>query len=281
MIPWTIGLSTGCFFRRRFLDVIGEIRDGGFDTIEVCSFPMHLDYHNHEAAAEAGARMRALGMRPASFHAPFADRIDITALDSEARAVAVRELIAAAEAAAVMGVESLVLHPGPEREGRPPEAEFLERMRHAADSLNQVADRCCELGVHLVLENMLPHLLFGHINDMLYLLGSIRTCDVGACLDTGHAFLARELPTVIHKLSGHLHMVHVNDNRGDRDDHLPPGQGNIDWAWVLRELRQSGFKGPLILELSSHPNESVPDMLDRARRARDHLRASLPEGGAS
>ena len=271
MTPWTIGLSTGCFYQRRFLDVIDEVRDGGFDTIEVCSFPLHLDYHDHAAVAAAGARLRALGMRAASFHAPFADRIDITALDPEARAAAVRELIIASEAAALMGVESLVLHPGPEREGRPPETEFLERMRHAADSLNEVAERCCTLGVHLVLENMLPHLLFGHINDMMYLLGSIRTCDVGACLDTGHAFLARELATVIHKLSGHLHMVHVNDNRGDRDDHLAPGEGQIDWPWVLQELRGHQFRGTLILELSSRPHEAVPDMLGRARRAREHL----------
>ena len=40
----------------------------------------------------------------------------------------------------------------------------------------------------VLLENMLPHLLFGHISDMLYLLGEIRNCEVGTCLDTGHAF---------------------------------------------------------------------------------------------
>jgi len=271
MTPWTIGLSTGCFYSRRLVDVIDEIRASGFDTIEVCSFPMHLDYHDREAVARAAARIRALGVRPASFHAPFADRIDITALEPESRGAAVRELITAGEAAAVMGVETLVLHPGPERAGRPPEAEFLERMRHAAESLNLVADRCCELGVHLVLENMLPHLLFGHINDMMYLLGSIRTCEVGACLDTGHAFLAKEIGTVIHKLSGHLHMVHANDNRGDRDDHLPPGEGLIDWPWVLQELKKHRFHGTLILELSSHEHESVADMLERAHRAREYL----------
>ena len=271
MTPWTIGLSTGCCYPRRFLDVIDDINASGFDTIEVCSFPLHLDYHNREAAAEAGTRLRALGVNPASFHAPFADRIDITAPDPQARALAVAELVTASESAALMGAEILVLHPGPEREGRPPEAEFLERMRHATDSLNSVADRCCQLGIKLVLENMLPHLLFGHINDMMYLLGSIRTCDVSACLDTGHAFLARELPTVVHKLSGHLRMVHVNDNRGHRDDHLPPGEGSIDWPWFIRELHHHRFEGTLILELSSQPHEPVADMLRRAVRAREYL----------
>lgn len=271
MTPWTIGLSTGCFYKRPILDVLDAIRDSGFEAIEVCSFPDHLDYHNHEDVEAAGKRIRALGLRPYSFHAPFADRIDITAMDEGARRVAVEELLVATGAAAAMGVENLVLHPGPEREGRPPEAEFVERMKHAAEALNTVAGRCCASGVHLVLENMLPHLLFGHINDMLYLLGSISTCDVSACLDTGHAHLAREIERVIHKLSGHLSMVHANDNRGNRDDHLPPGDGDIDWQWVLRELRQHHFNGTLILELSSRDGESVESMLERASRSRDYL----------
>lgn len=76
---------------------------------------------------------------------------------------------------------------------------------------------------------------------------------------------------VIHKLSGHLHLIHVNDNRGDRDDHLAPGEGHIDWPWLISELKRCHFDGTLILELSSHENESVPDMLARARQARDFL----------
>ena len=269
--PWTIGLSTGCFYSRSIFDVLDEIRDSGFESIEVCSFPAHLDYHDREAVARAGERLRDLGLRPVSFHAPFAEKIDITALDASARAVAVHELVSACESAAVMGVKNLVLHPGPERAGRPAEAEFLERMRHAAESLNIVAERCRKLGVHLLIENMLPHLLFGHINDMLYLLGSIRNCEVGACLDTGHAFLARELGTVIHKLSGHLHLIHVNDNRGDRDEHLAPGEGHIDWPWFILELKRCHFSGTLILELSSRENESTASMLQRARWAREYL----------
>lgn len=271
MNPWNIGLSTGCFYNSPILSVIDEIHANGFDSIEVCSFPAHLDYHKRDDVLRAGEKLRALGIRPVSFHAPFADKIDITALDPALREMAVAELLVACEAAAAMGAENLVLHPGPERSGRPPEEEFLTRMRNAAESLNTVANRCCKLGVHLLLENMLPHLLFGHINDMLYLLGSIRDCEVGTCLDTGHAYLSRELGMVANKLSGHLHLIHVNDNRGDHDDHLPPGEGHIDWPWFMSELKRWNFNGTLILELSSRENESVPDMLARARHARDYL----------
>lgn len=134
-----------------------------------------------------------------------------------------------------------------------------------------MAARCCELGIQLLLENMLPHLLFGPVRDMMYLLGEIHTCTVGTCLDTGHAHLAGEMGVVIQKLSGHLKMVHVNDNCGDWDAHLALGDGSIDWRWVIRELRQNGFDGTLVLELSAGEHESVDTVLCRAVRARKYL----------
>lgn len=271
MNDWPIALSTGCFYDSPIFDVLDAIRAGGFREIEVCSFPKHLDYHQPASVMRAGERMRELGLWPVSFHAPFADRIDITSLDERIREGAVQELIRACEAAALMGCEHVVLHPGPEREGRPPENEFLIHMHHASASLNRVASRCCELGIKLLLENMLPHLLFGHVRDMLYLLGEISTCNVGACLDTGHAHLAGEMNMVIQKLSGHLNLIHVNDNRGDRDAHLAPGEGDIDWPSVVRELRRNSFHGVLVLELSRREHETVDGALQRALQARGFL----------
>ncbi len=268
---WPIALSTGCFYRHSIFNVLEEIRASGFQAIEVCSFPKHLDYHQEEDVRRAGELMRRLGLRPISFHAPFADRIDITAPDEAVREAAVAELITACRAAALLGTENIVLHPGPEREGRPPQEEFLQRMYHAAVSLNRVAAHCCETGLQLLLENMLPHLLFGQTSDMMYLLGEISTCSVGTCLDTGHARLSGDLGNVIHKLSGHLKMVHINDNHGDWDAHLIPGDGSIDWPWLLSELQRYQFRGGLIIEMSARENETVADTLARARQGRDFL----------
>jgi sugar phosphate isomerase/epimerase len=271
MIEWPIALSTGCFYRRSIFDILEPVRDAGFRQIEVCSFPAHLDYHNRDDVCRARDRLRALQIHPASFHAPFADRIDITALDERAREASVAELILACEAATLLGCDHVVLHPGPEREGRPPDAEFIQFMHHAAASLNRVAARCSQLGIRLLLENMLGHLMFGHVRDMMYLLGEINTGEVGTCLDTGHAHLAREMDGVIRKLSGHLKMVHVNDNHGDHDAHLAPGDGGIDWHRVIGELRRCGFHGVLVLELSARDQEPVESILARAVRSRNFL----------
>jgi sugar phosphate isomerase/epimerase len=268
---WPIGLSTGCFYRNSIFDVLAAIRDSGFRVIEVCSFPAHLDYHNEDEVLRAGQMIRACGLRPISFHAPFADQIDITAPDDRLREAAVAELISACRAASLLGAENVVLHPGPERAGRPPQGEFLERMQHAAVSLDRVATFCSEVGVRLLLENMLPHLLFGNVSDMLFLLGKIKTCAVGACLDTGHARLSGDLGNVFHKLSGHLQMVHISDNLGDWDAHLLPGDGSIDWPWVVDQLDRHQFGGGLIIEMAARESESVPVTLARARRGRDYL----------
>ena len=269
MGDWPVGLSTGCFFQHSIFDCLELIRDAGFSMLEICSWPPHLDYHDRETCERAAARIRELRLEPYSFHAPFAETIDITALDSGQRRRAQDELLCATEAAAVLGVRYLVIHPGPEKSGLP-RHERLDRMENAVAVLDVVAARCRELGVELVLENMLPHLFSGPVRDLLWLLGAMETSDVGICLDTGHAFLSGDLRHVAHKLSGHLRMIHASDNHGQFDDHLPPGDGAIPWPLLWRQLADRGFHGGVILEIAGRG--TLDEILRGAERGRAFLR---------
>jgi sugar phosphate isomerase/epimerase len=268
MSDWPIGISTGCFYQRSIFDCLEQVRDAGFTIIEICSFPAHLDYRDLGLVKRASQRIRDLHLEPYSFHAPFADHIDITSLDPEVRGPAVIAVEQAAAAAAELGARYFVIHPGPERSPIPGE-ERLRRMETAADSLNFLARRCRELGTALVLENMLPHLFFGHAKDILWILGAINASDVGICLDTGHAFLSGDLATVVHKLSGHLWMVHASDNYGERDDHSPPGNGRIAWDVLISQLTRLRFEGGIILEIAADDQGNVD--LEAARRSRKYL----------
>lgn len=275
MGDWPIGISTGCFHSEPFVDCLEPIRAAGFSSIEVCSLPSHLDYRDVAAVERAAARLRALALEPYSFHAPFADAIDLTSLDPAARQHAVAEILRAAEAAARLEVRYFVLHPGPER-GPGLQHERLARMENVATALDAIARRCAELGVRLVLENMLPHLFSGQVRDLLWLLGAMRARDVGICLDTGHAFLSSDLHNVAHKLSGHLWMVHASDNNGRFDDHLPPGEGAVPWRDLLQQLEAIHFRGAIILEIAAQPNREA--LLAGAQRARRYLQ-QLAAGG--
>lgn len=265
---WPIGLSTGCFYRTPILDCLEVIRQEGFQLIEVCSFPAHLDYHNVSLVKQAGSRMHELGLLAYSFHAPFAGHIDVTALSCRERTVARDEIYRAADAAKELGVRYLVIHPGPERDGIP-ESERYKRMENAACTLNEVSCYCREAGVGFVLENMLPHLFSGHIRDLMWILGALQTTDVGICLDTGHAHLSGDLHTVAQKLCGHLWMVHASDNNGKYDDHFPPGDGKVPWKAFWRQLGEVRFTGSVILEIAG--NDSIPLTLENARRGRRFL----------
>jgi sugar phosphate isomerase/epimerase len=271
MIDWPIGLSTGCFYHQSILDCLPLIRESGFSTIEVCSSPMHLDYHAAMAVRRAAECIDELGMHAYSFHAPFADKIDIASLDETQRNNAVAEVFQAAEAAAVLRVRYFVIHPGPEHPSNTISGEEqLARMRNVVASLNKVARRCCELGIMCVLENKLPHLLFGNTSDILWILDAINGAEVGACLDTGHAFLSGDMQSLVKKLRGHLRMVHAHDNGATQDDHLPPGDGRIDWDVMLREFVEIEFRGALILELAGQADTNMT--LANARRGRQYLR---------
>lgn len=271
MTSWPIGLSTGCFYQTPILDCLKIIRENGFSMIEVVFSPAHLDYKNLVAVREAALRIQDLGMEAYSFHAPFANDIDISSPDLVTREHALDEILRAVESASILGVHYFVIHPGPENADIPSREERMVRIENVVSVLNRVAVRCSEMGIKCVLENKLPHLLFGSSSDIVWILGTLETNEVGACLDTGHAFLAGDLYSLVYKLGSHLRMLHVHDNKGHGDEHLPPGEGRIEWGSFVRELVQVGFRGAMILEISG--SGGVEEIMARARRGRSCLRS--------
>lgn len=266
----TFGISTGCFFQTPIEQVLHYFEENDFRRLEICSFPAHLDFHDEARIRSASRVLETSGLEAVSFHAPFADHIDISSWNEGIRHRSVEELRLACRAAKAMGVKYIVLHPGPEKEGHLRPHEWYSKMQLAADSLNEIANYCTELDIVLLLENMLPHLMFGNTSDMLFLLGAVRSVNLGTCLDTGHAHLSGDLPRVANKLSGHLRMIHANDNNGKWDDHLPPGKGQIQWARLIDQLHEVRFCGLIVLELSG--SGTPEEILRGASEGREYLR---------
>ena len=209
MTSWPIGLSTGCFYKTPILECLETIRASGFCMIEVVFSPQHLDYKDLGAVRRTALRIEELGMEAYSFHAPFAIDIDISSPDFAIREHALDEILRAVEAASLLGVHYFVIHPGPENADIPSREERMVRIENVISVLNRVAVRCAESGIKCVLENKLPHLLFGSSSDIVWILGSLDRNDVGACLDTGHAFLAGDLYNLVYKLGPYLRMLHA------------------------------------------------------------------------
>ncbi len=68
-------------------------------------------------------------------------------------------------------------------------------------------------------------------------------------LDLNHVNLHEDPLAVCSKYAMSIRHIHVSDNHGIREEHLPPGQGNAPLAECLRILRRQGFTGPCNLEM--------------------------------
>lgn len=90
---------------------------------------------------------------------------------------------------------------------------------------------------------------------------------VGFTLDLRHAQLLSGDPVQFFHALGpeRIRAAHVHDNDGTADDHLPPGQGMIDWRAFLFAYLRHGCGFPLFLELADGESDFVSgrDFLSR------------------
>jgi sugar phosphate isomerase/epimerase len=73
--------------------------------------------------------------------------------------------------------------------------------------------------------------------------------DVGVCFDFGHAHLMSDVPQAFETVRSYVHSTHIHDNPKDRDSHLWPGSGSIDWEQAMELFRSAPRTPPLLLEI--------------------------------
>jgi sugar phosphate isomerase/epimerase len=99
---------------------------------------------------------------------------------------------------------------------------------------------------------------FGHDVNLTQQLPAEAT---GVCVDTPHCSLGGFLFEALESHRSRLVHLQGSDNRGHTDDHLPPGDGVIDWPRVLLSLERAGYTGVFMLEVAG--NGDVAGHVDR------------------
>jgi sugar phosphate isomerase/epimerase len=244
-------ISTQLFLARRLSPALLEtLVDAGAQTIEVFAARHHFDYTDAGAVRELGGWFRSHDVQ-ATMHMPLypdaawsrhtAPTLDLIAAAKTARIEAMDEVKRALEAAETVPFGACVLHLGMKDvswDGR-----SLDDSMTAIEHLKAFAG---PLGVHLLLENL--------ANDVAtpeHLVEIVRTGhfeSVRFCLDVGHANLMAGVPETSHAaaksavelafedLGERVAAVHLHDNHGLRDEHLWPGEGDIDWKLVTAKM---------------------------------------------
>jgi len=150
------------------------------------------------------------------------------------------------------------------------------------ESFGRLTRRAEQRGVTLVLEPLtfLETTAVETLDDLAAVLDGVGSSALVAMLDTGHInvtarSLGRDpieyLQAHIDRLGPRLQHLHLDDNHGDLDAHLLPGEGNFDFAAAYAALRQAHYTGWLSAELMMFGANPVPPTpLELLRRTREH-----------
>ncbi len=192
-----------------------------------------------------------------TIHAPFMD-LRPGALDPKVRRATTDRLQQVFDLAPYFRPRSIVCHPSfDERYYVSTEAQWLENSIAVWRPFLAMAK---EMGTIIALENVYetdPELL-------KELLCSLRSPHICFCFDTGHfnAFAKAPLEDWINQLGPLTGQLHLHDNHGITDEHLPPGEGNFPFRDLLRKLKEMGKKPIITLEAHSekHLRQSLKNI---------------------
>lgn len=239
----------------------------GFDYLELAMDPPeahHTTLRRFRRDLSAALTANGLGL---VCHLPtFVYTADLTPAIREASLAEVR---ASLETAAELGARKVVLHPSAVSGLG---AFVLETVRaYAHDSLAQIADAGERLGLTVCLENMFPRYgAYFEPDEFIPLLAAFPRLSL--TLDIGHAHIGdpsgRRAEAFLRACGTRLGHVHLSDNHGRYDDHLPLGAGRIDLARWVRALAAAGYDRTVTFEIFSGKDRD----LSAARRTFEALR---------
>lgn len=251
------------------------LADAGFTGLDVSLEEIGCLEDAWESVLYAMAsRARARGLSLPTCHLPFAmpnpDHGQAMATFAQALRLGVR-------GAKLMGIPVCVMHPIVRHARALTPAGEAAWIAENEQFLGPIVSYARARGIKPLIENMAntresetDH-LFGSTAAQLRRLSEKLGC--GICWDFGHAHLTGlDNPCQLAELHGCVGMVHIHDNDGKRDAHAIPYTGQIDWERAMCALRDTGYSGPLNLELKG--SDLPADSELRQEHAREAIRAA-------
>jgi len=202
-----------------------------------------LDRLTPESAGAVAESLRSAGIATTTFHAPFNDLCP-GARDEEIRRVTVRRLRQAISLAPLFRPLGIVMHGGYSDWLFDFNAEAW--LAEAKRTFSEVAEAAEGAGVDVYLENV-----FDDVPDhLLRLRAAVGSRRLGICFDAAHAVLFSRLPVQkwLAAFGPDVREMHIHDNRGLRDDHLPAGEGSINFRGLLLAAGDAGATPILTVE---------------------------------
>lgn len=182
-----------------------------------------------------------------TLHLPFSD-MNLAGLNDSIRAEVLRQMKNYLTLASNY-VNLAVVHPGylSPYGVQVPDQAYMTNLA----SIRELCDFAADFGIIVAVENMpdFPKIFGKYPDEMQEMLDAVGSHNVGFTFDVGHANTVRLIDEFLDQLKDRISHVHIHDNMGKKDEHLPLGEGNIDWKHVMEKL--SNYKGIFVTEMAS------------------------------
>lgn len=247
------------------LSELEEISKLGFDYLELTLDPPqahHLQILQQKEQLLAALKQHQMGL---VCHLPtFVSLADLT--DSVRRA-SLNEVLESLEVAAEFQPLKIVAHP-PYIGGLG--VMVMKQARHMAkNSLWAISLKAEQLGLNLCLENMFPRCQYG-VETIDFIKIFEQLPNLNLTFDTGHANIGNpegnRILEFIETFSDRIGHVHISDNFGKEDNHLPIGTGTINFDSVLKSLKGIGYKDTVTFEIFSKDREYLQISRDKFQK---------------
>jgi sugar phosphate isomerase/epimerase len=240
----------------QFGESLELIARAGFDGVDCSFFDMKGDDSVwngpgwREFAKEMRIRAEDLSLVFRQAHAPFPSARE----NEDYNKMIFPRILRSMEAAAILGVENIVVHPvhyGPYWENRE------EQYRRSLDFYRELIPYCKEFGIRVCTENMWSRDKARTIRDSLLsrpeefcaFVDELNSPYIGACLDLGHAALVGQEPAnMIKRMGTRLTCLHVHDVDYLDDKHTLPFTQSLDWEEIAKALGEVGYRGDFTYE---------------------------------
>lgn len=274
-------LSTYLFISKKLTpEILGQVSAADFQGIEIFCTRSHFEYTMKPEIRAMASALEAHRLQLVSLHAPTSRDLSamresgaplsICEIERVRRIEAMDELKRVIDVADDLPYARLILHMGGSRETADP------RKRDAAfSSLEHLVLHARHAGVTICVENTLSEM--GSPDYLRTFVDETRLTGLRFNFDIGHAHLAEfpeeeRLERCFAPMKELVSSVHLHDNHGEKDEHLPPYDGSIEWPSAIKLLKSASQDDPpLILELKEKTGPEAPTINEQLVAARKSL----------
>lgn len=232
-----------CLIGKNPAENVRAMRDAGATDIELMLDGAGWESF-HDRIDELAAKLRIPGISY-SVHVPVWEG-NLTSRNAFVREGVLQSYCASIRMAAAVGASQLVVHPG---FCYIPNDDKVELRKICSQLLERLFDFNRGYGLRLLIENVGTNTtsLFTKEEYIDFCKGL--PPEGGSLIDVGHAHVnGWDISQLILGVKDNLCALHLHDNNGDKDSHLPIGEGSIDWPTLAAAVKSLDSCPSLILE---------------------------------